>query len=350
MNKYLFIIYFVCAVSDLFSQTLGGRAAYQFLRLTPSSQEAALGGLNISNNTKDLSLAYNNPALLSKDMNSQLSAHFNNLYSGIRNYHFMTAYSHPGLATNFAVGLHYLNYGNTLQTDPSGNVLGGFSTRDFSLQFMASRQYMNRWMYGATLKFIQSNYGVVRSSAMAMDVAVLYKDTTHLLQVSVAAKNMGIVFRPYTQNNTEELPFDLVVGISKKLENAPVQFSLTAHHLNRFDILYNDTVFNNQNGTKNADAGKFTVEKLFQHIVFSTQIMVGKYLEVNAGYNFLRRSELRLSNVANGLVGFSLGAGAIFPKIHIRYARTFLQNSTGYNQLGINLPLNKYFGLGKWGE
>jgi hypothetical protein len=71
---------------------------------------------------------------------------------------------------------------------------------------------------------------------------------------------------------------------------------------------------------------------------------------VNAGYNFLRRSELRLYNVANGLVGFSMGAGVMFPKIQIRYARTFMQNSTGYNQLGVNLPLNKYFGLGKWGE
>jgi hypothetical protein len=200
------------------------------------------------------------------------------------------------------------------------------------------------------MKFIQSNYGVMRSSAMAMDVAVMYKDTAHFLQVSVVAKNMGIVFKPYIKNNAEELPFDLVLGISKKLEKAPIQFSVTAHHLHRFDILYNDTLFNDQIGAKNANPGKFTLEKLFQHIVFSTQIMIGKYLEVNAGYNFLRRSELRLYNVANGLVGFSLGAGAMFPKLQIRYARTFLQNTTGYNQLGINLPLNKYFGLGKWGE
>jgi hypothetical protein len=350
MNKYFIFLYLIFVASKIYAQTLGGSSSYQFLRLTPSTQEAALGGINITNNTMDLSMAYNNPSLLSKEMHSQLSANFNNLYAGIKNYHLMMAYSHPEIATNFAIGLHYLNYGNTIQTDPSGNVMGSFNPRDFSLQLMASRQYLTRWTYGATLKFIHSNYGLVRSSAMAMDIAVAYADTTNFLQMSVVAKNMGVVLKPYNSDNLEELPFDLVVGISKKLDKAPVRFSLTAHHLHRFDILYNDTAFNNQVGAKNASPGKFTIEKLFQHIVFSTQLMIGKYLEVNAGYNFLRRSELRLYNVANGLVGFSMGAGVMFPKIQIRYARTFMQNSTGYNQLGVNLPLNKYFGLGKWGE
>jgi hypothetical protein len=350
MNYFFLSIFLLFLSLNTFSQTLGGRTAYQFLKLTPSPQEAALGGINISNNTRDLNIAYTNPALLSKEMHSQLATNFNNLYAGINNYHLMMAYTHPDIQTNFAIGLHYLNYGNTLLTDASGNILGGFTPRDFAFQIMASRQYLQKWTYGASIKFISSNYGVVRSSALAADIGITYKDSARFFQMSVVAKNMGAVLKSYSSIQPEELPFDLIVGISKKLEKAPVQFSLTAHHLHQFDILYNDTAFNEQTGAKNANPGKFTFEKLFQHLIFSTQIMIGKYLEVNAGYNFLRRSELRLYNVANGLVGFSMGAGAIFPKIHIRYTRTFMQNNTGYNQLGINLPLNKYFGLGKWGE
>jgi hypothetical protein len=45
----------------------------------------------------------------------------------------------------------------------------------------------------------------------------------------------------------EELPFDPTFGITKKLKNAPLSFSFTAHHLHQFDIRYNDTVFNNEN-------------------------------------------------------------------------------------------------------
>jgi hypothetical protein len=42
--------------------------------------------------------------------------------------------------------------------------------------------------------------------------------------------------------------------------------------------------------------------------------------------------------------------GAMLPKLQLRYARSYFQNSTAYNQIGLNLPLNQYFGLGKWGE
>jgi hypothetical protein len=42
--------------------------------------------------------------------------------------------------------------------------------------------------------------------------------------------------------------------------------------------------------------------------------------------------------------------GLIVKKLQVRYARTHYQNNTGYNQLGLNLQLNQYFGLGKFGE
>ena len=332
------------------AQTLGGKSAYSFVRMPVSPQVTALGGINISNRSDDVSIAFANPALLSASMHSNLALNFNSLYDGISQYGLMQAYTHPRLKTNFAVGINYLNYGNITEADPSGMILGAFRPRDYSIQVSASRKYLNKWTYGSTIKLIHSNYGIYRSSAIAADVGLLYADTAKFLQISVVAKNMGAILRKYQSGVEEELPFDLVLGISKKLEKAPVQFSLTAHHLHRFDILYDDTLFNNSIGAPNGSSRKFTMEKLFQHLVFSTQIMIGKYIEVNAGYNFLRRRELRIFNVPSGLVGFSLGAGVIFPKLQIRYARSYLQNTTAFNQLGINLPLNKYIGFGKWGE
>jgi hypothetical protein len=40
----------------------------------------------------------------------------------------------------------------------------------------------------------------------------------------------------------------------------------------------------------------------------------------------------------------------ILNKLQIRFARAQYQNNTGYNQLGLNIKLNEYFGLGKFGE
>jgi hypothetical protein len=346
------LISFILLISCFknFAQTLGGQNAYNFLRFPASPQIAALGGLNVAHQTNDLSLAFQNPALLDSSMHSHMSANFNSLYNGIKNYHWMMAYRHPQLQTNFAASIFFFDYGNTTQTDASGNTFGSFKPRDFAIQLSASREYLNRWKYGLALKLIASNYVIAKSSAIAADVGVVYRDSANKLQIGLVAMNMGGQLKKYNNGVPEELPFDVVFGIYKQLEKAPIRFSVTAHHLHRFNILYNDTTFNNETGGRNNSNQKFTFDKLFQHFIFSTQLLIGNRVEVTAGYNYLRRSELRINNVSNGLVGFSLGVGAILPKLQIRYARSYFQNTTAYNQIGINLPLNQYFGLGKWGE
>jgi hypothetical protein len=344
------ILVFLFACAAAYAQTLGGSNTYNFLRFPASPQLAALGGINVAQQSNDLSLAFQNPAQLDASMHSQMVANFNSLYDGAKNYHWMQAFHHSKLKTNFAASVLFFDYGNITQTDASGNILGNFKPRDFVIQLSASREYLEKWKYGINAKYIASNYGLYRSNAVAADVGVLYKDSARLLQIGLVAMNMGTQLKRYNANVAEELPFDVVFGIFKQLEKAPIRFSLTAHHLHQFDILYNDTIFNNENGFRNPSSKKFTFDKLFQHFVFSTQLLIGERVEVTVGYNFLRRSELRINNVPNGLTGFSLGVGAILPKLQIRYARSYFQNSTAYNQLGINLPLNKYFSLGSWGE
>jgi hypothetical protein len=346
----LFSFFIVFLFKNLNAQTLGGSNAYNFLRFPASPQLAALGGINVAHQSKDVTLAFQNPGQLDSSMHSFMSANFNSLYDGVKNYHWMMAYHHPKLKTNFAASVFYFNYGNIVQTDASGNILGNLRPTDFTVQISASRKYLERWNYGLSVKFLSSNYGVFRSIAIAADVGIVYKDQENLLQMGLVAMNMGGQLKRYNEAVAEELPFDVVFGIYKQLEKAPIRFSLTAHHLHRFDILYNDTLFNNENGFRNPSSKKFTFDKLFQHFVFSTQFLIGQRVEVTAGYNFLRRSELRITNVPNGLTGFSLGVGAILPKLQLRYARTYFQNNTAYNQIGLNLPLNQYFGLGKWGE
>jgi hypothetical protein len=62
------------------------------------------------------------------------------------------------------------------------------------------------------------------------------------------------------------------------------------------------------------------------------------------------RQELSIENTANGLTGFSLGVALLLNKMQIRYARSHYQNNTAYNQFGISMTLNQYFGLGNFGE
>lgn len=347
--RCLFI--FACSLSHGAAQTLGGSSVFNFAKLPNTPQLTALGGINISTITKDLGMSFNNPSLLRSSMHGQFSAVFNSMYAGIRNYHAMVSFHHEKTGTSFAAGVFYFDYGTIAQTDASGNVGGNFHPLDYVAQVSASRKYATNWNYGATIKFLHSSYGIYRSSGLALDAGAAYFDSTHLFQVSLVAKNMGVQIRNYEGSRGDELPFDLQLGVSKRLQKAPLQFSLTAHHLHRFNLLYRDTVFNNQNGFDQGTAsGSHIIEKLFLHLIFATQLYVGDKIEITGAYNHLRRTELNIANAANGLNGFSLGVGVLFSKIQLRYARAYYQSTRAYNQLGINLQLNEYFGLGNLGD
>lgn len=283
-------------------------------------------------------------------MHTQMNAVFNDFYGGIKVYHLSMGYYHTKLNTNFSWGLNYFSYGNVPETDAAGNVLGKFKPTDWVMQVSASRNYMEKWNYGATLKFISSNYGQYRSNGVAMDVGILYQDSAKLFSASLAAKNLGFQLRKYNGSSADDLPFDLQIGLTKRLEHAPFSFSLTARRVHQFDIRFNDTAFNNENGFENGSAKKFSFGKLIDHFVLATTIYLGDRVEVQAGYNFLRRKELNIGNGSNGMNGFSIGAGAKFGKLQIRFARAYYQSNSAFNQFGINMQLNQYFGLGKFGE
>lgn len=349
MRILLFIPFFFC-ITALSGQTLGGNTAFNFLRLSHTPQLTAAGGVNVSLTAPDAGLAFYNPALLKPAMHSQLNTVFNSFYSGVKTYHASLGYHHPKLNTNFLWGLHYFDYGNLQQTDAAGNITGIFSPRDFVMQVSASRSYLEKWNYGAAIKYIHSGYGQYRSSGIAVDAGLHYYDSAKLFSASIAAKNMGFQLKKYTPGATEELPFDLIAGITKRLDKAPFAFSITAQHLHQFDIRYNDTVFNADQGTTTEPGKKFTLDKLFRHFVAAVHIYPGDKINVTIGYNHLRRKELTIGKAGNGLNGFSMGVGVTLKKIQVHIARSQYQNNTGYSQFGLNIQLNQYFGLGKWGE
>ncbi|MFL5808788.1 MAG: hypothetical protein ACJ749_04655, partial [Flavisolibacter sp.] len=157
---------------------------------------------------------------------------------------------------------------------------------------------------------------------------------------SLLAKNMGGQLKTYA-GEFEDLPFDFQLGITKRLAGAPLGFSFTAQQLHHFNISYNDTAFNNENGI--VSENKF-FNKLMNHFVIATHIYLGNNLEATIGYNHLRRSELNIASAANGLNGFSMGLRVKFSKLQVMYARSNYQRNIAYNQFGLTVQLNQLFG------
>ena len=339
--KLIATMLLLCCWSRNQAQSLGGSTVFSFLDLAPSPQLTALGGLNPSHISSDAGPAFFNPALLRPSMHEQLNASFNSFYAGIGNYFAWMPWYNARLSSTLAAGVDFFDYGSATQTDASGNIMGDLHPVDYCVQLSASRRYERHWYYGASLKFIHSSYGIYRSSGAALDIGINYYDSARRFQIGFTARNMGIQFKPYAGTARGELPLDMDISISKRLEKAPFMFSLTAHHLQLFNISYSDTAFNNANGyDQNNKGSSFTVDKLLRHLIAAVQILPEDRVEVTLAYNYLRRKELNIGDAGNGLTGFSMGAGVLFKNWQIRYARSLYNNSSGYNQFGLSLRLN----------
>ncbi|RYY40392.1 MAG: type IX secretion system protein PorQ [Chitinophagaceae bacterium] len=336
MSRVLLFI-FLIASGAVHAQTLGGSAVYNFLHLPASPNLTAAGGVNVSLDASDAGLAANNPALLRPHLHSQLALNFNAYFSSTKAWQLASAWHAPKWNTTFGAALFYVDYGNLAQTDIYGNEQGDFHPRDFSFQLSAARSYGDRWQYGLTAKVIRSSYGAFRSTGLAFDAGLHYRDTARNFSAGLLAKNMGAQLSTYG-GRAEDLPFDLQIGITKRLSKAPFGFSVTAQQLHRFHTTYNDTIYNNENSF---DKEVTFATKLFNHLVLASHIYLGKNFEATLGYNFLRRSELNIGSSGNGLNGVSAGFRARFSGLQVQYARAWYQRGNAYNQLGLQLPLQR---------
>lgn len=340
MRKLLFIPLFFCFLKAG-TQTLGGAAVYNFLKLPATPLLSAAGGVNTSYSANDVGLATNNPALLDERLHTQINLSFNNYYAGINAYNLAGAFYSKKNQTTFGANIFFIDYGTIAQTDAAGNQMGNFHPTDFVLQLSASKKYLERWHYGLIAKFISSNYQLYNSSAVAFDAGVLYLDSAQLFSASVLAKNMGFQLKAYA-GSKEDLPFDLQIGITKRLAKAPLGFSVTLQQVHHLDIIYTDTTYNNDN---NFPTETTLFNKLFSHVVFATHVYLGNNLEAIIGYNHLRRTELNIGNVRNGLNGFSMGFQAKFKKLQIQYARSYFQMGSAYNQFGLSIKMDQLIGI-----
>ena len=317
-----FFIFAICTPTANYAQAIGGNAIYNFINLPYSAKTTGLGGINISSIGGDLGLAMYNPALLDKEMDGNIQLSVKPFYADIQQYDFSGVNYRPSKKIVLGWGIHYMDYGMIPITDNTGTDMGYSRPNDYAVQMGAAIKYKRNFTIGSNLKFIQSNYGIYKSNGMALDIGVSYTSSNALTQVSVLVKNMGIQFKKYLVQ--EQLPFDIVIGWSKKLANAPIQFSITAQKLSIWNSAYDDPNFNNVQGYSSAAS----LQNMFNHLVIGTEVYVGEKFTINTGYNFMRRFDLNVQNQQNFLNGISTGFDLFYNRMQFQYANSFFQKNS----------------------
>ena len=319
--------------NHLHAQTTAGNAVFNFLKLPATAKATSLGGLNISAIGKDLGLAMTQPALLTTNMNGDLQVSVKPYFAGIQQYDVNGA---SKLKSNWVIGwgVHFMDYGNIEQTDLLGNTYGMTNPNEYAIQLGIAKTYQEHFHFGTQIKFIQSAYGPYRSSGIAMDVGVRYLAPSGLSQWSILLQNVGTQLKHFQVK--EELPLNLILGWSKKLANAPLQFSVTAERLSVWNDTYYDLDFYNQESYNQPGS----LQNVFNHLILGTQLYMGKEFEIDLGYHFARRFELNIPNQPNSLNGLSTGFSFPYKRMQFQYGTGFFQKNS-YHHFTLHYALKQ---------
>lgn len=347
-KNLLFAILFLIIGQELLAQPIGGRNVYEFLNFSPSARVTGLGSALISVSDDDVVLGAQNPATLNERMHHQMAFNHNIYVADINTGYVAYGFHHDKLATSFHAGLQYMSYGTFDAADEFGQITGTFDASEYALTVGAGHQLYEKLRLGANLKFITSQLEDYNSFGIAGDLGAYYQDTSGLFSIGFVLKNIGAQLTTY-DDEQEALPFDIQIGISKRLRHLPFRVSVTYHNLHQWNILYDDpnaeqsSIFLGDIQPDTENAFGIFVDNLFRHMVFSGEFLLGKKenLRFRLAYNHFQRQELTVENFRS-LAGFSMGLGLKVNRFRVEYGRAFNHIAGGMNHFSISTNINEF--------
>jgi hypothetical protein len=276
--------------------------AFDFLNVDPSAKASSLAGA-YDTYTDDPDAMFYNPATLSTITNRKVSAGFGKYLLDINFGTFSYAQKFKEIGW-FGIGVKFFDYGTFDRTDESGTAIGEtFNANDLMISVGFSNYIYKEVNYGITLKYIYSGIAEYKSSAMALDIGLLYLIPGPQIGLSFGVNNLGTQLSSFIDTK-ESLPLDVRVGFSKRLEHTPVRLSVTFAKLTE------------------------SRQQFIQHFkAFSigTEIIFSDNVSASIGYDNQSRQDLKLGT-SLGIAGFSTGIGIRFGD---KYKFDYALNSLG---------------------
>lgn len=341
------IILLICFLPSITQAQIGALYTFDFLNLTSSARTTALGGHPIAILDDDVSLGYHNPAVINEKMAHQLSANHNFHFADISHSFFAYGVNLPDKKLSLMIGASNISYGNFDRADIFGNRVDQFSAGETAITLGASRALDERLRLGVNLKYVNSRFDTYGSSGLGSDIGLHYFNPEKRAAWALVIKNIGIQISSYDIQR-EGFPLDLQLGYSKRLEHLPFQFSITAHHLQKWNLRsplddVSQVIFIDQQNNGPSGLSK-SIDNFFRHLAFGGEFFIGKneVFKLRLGYNHLRNKELSVSGFRS-LSGFSMGFGIKIKKIRIEYGVGRFHLAGAMNHLSVGMNLNSFF-------
>ena len=273
------------------------KTVYNFLRLPVSAHAAALGGENISIDDDDPTLVFHNPALASNVADRSLNLNYMTYMEGVKvaSASFVKAFRERA---TWALEAQYVDYGTMKHTTVDNEVLGDVSAKDIAVGGTFTYTLSDKIAGGVTAKFVSSSLAGYNSIGVAVDLGVNYLNPDLGLSLSAVARNLGGQLKAY-EDDFEKLPFDLQLGVSKRLGKSPLRFSVTMTRLHDWD------------------------DKFINHFIFGAEAFLSDNIWLGGGINPRRSDDMKISDgesESSHGAGFSLGGGLQLDRFKLQVA------------------------------
>ncbi|MDR0794632.1 MAG: type IX secretion system protein PorQ [Tannerella sp.] len=300
MKNYKWIITGFALVLSLSLSAQTGGDVFSFLRLPASSHANALGGHTVSLIERDPSLVFHNPALLGGEMDGMANLNYMNYVSNIHAGSAIYTKS-VGERGAWGIGAVYFNYGTMKEVSADHVIMGSFAPQNISLNAFYSIDLSEKWRGGFVFKMLYSGFVEYSSFGLASDAGLSYFDSDKELSFGIVLKNIGAQLKAY-DSRRERMPWDIQMGLTKKMNHAPIRISITAMYLNQWKFNYVDESLNK----KMLDDG--FIRTLGKHLVFGVDFIPSQNFWIGVGFNPKVNMDMKLIT-GNGLGGFSAGGG-----------------------------------------
>lgn len=322
VKAYLTIIIGILTTNQAVAQ-LGGTRSFNFTEIMPTARFAALAGAGFAIHDQDVTTAYLNPSMHNPGMHNHTTLSYTNYLADLNKGYAGYAYNIDSFGT-LSGHVVFMDYGTFEETDVTGTRIGFFWAQDYIFQVGFGRKFRDdpRFSYGLSFKFLYSVYEKYVATAGAFDGALSYVNEEKKQVVSAMFRNLGYNFIPYNEVR-EDLPFDIRLAYSKKLEHNPLRFCVVAHNLQQPDISFVNP--NKRNKEIDLQTGQVKSEqisfgnKVLRHFTLGGELVFSENFQLRLGYNFQRRFELG-PETRKGATGFSWGAGVGIKKFKFDYA------------------------------
>lgn len=341
------LIIFLLFVCQSFAQ-VGGEGAYQFLNLTTTPRLASLGGKVATIDDPDLGLTLYNPSLLNPQMNNQLALSYVGYYAGVRYGSALYSRTLNKFGT-FGIGIMEVSYGTFTKANEGGTITGSFTASDMAINLLYSRAIDSSFTLGVDVKPLYSHLYTYNSFGIAADIGVNYHRPNSLFSAGLVLRNIGTMIKPYT-HTYENLPFEAVLGISKKLAHAPFRFIVTIHQVQNWNMYYkrvqpDNSTLGSDNVSKESKLKSLSNEAL-SHIILGVEFTPLKSFTFRLGYNYQRRNELKVEEKISS-VGFSWGFGIRISKFQLSYGQSRYHLAGPSKYFSISTDLDDLLGRDK---